>query len=308
MTAAAAEARLTVDLDAIAANYHCIAKAARGAEVAPAVKADGYGLGAGPVAKRLWTEGARSFFVARLSEGEALRHALGDRTAAIFVLDGCLGGPERLSAATLTPVLNDLAELESWALHARRTGAPLPCALHVDTGFNRLGLRAEEVEALVAAPDQLDALNVRLLMSHLACATDPEHPMSAKQVGRFRKLTHLFPDARKSLANTAGVFLGEDYLFEMVRPGIGLYGGGPFGKPEARLRAVATFEAPMLQIRTVRRRESVGYGAAWTAERPTRIAIVGAGYADGVLRSQVRMAMPGSRVAAGPCWGGYPWT
>jgi len=285
MTAPVAEARLTVDLDALAANYARLAREARGAEVAPAVKADGYGLGVGPVARRLWTEGARSFFVARLSEGEALRLELGpERPAVIYVLDGCAGG-ERLIASALTPVLNSLADVEAWNAVAHAAGSRLACALHIDTGINRLGLRPEEAEALSAAPDRLDRVEVGLVMSHLACAPQPDHPMNAAQAALFRRVAPGFPKARKSLANSAGVFLGEDFLFDLVRPGVSLYGGGPFGRADARIAAVATFEAPILQVRTVPPGESVGYGAAWTAERPTRVAVAAAGYADGVLRS-----------------------
>jgi alanine racemase len=284
MTSAPAEARLTVDLDALAANYALIAREARGAEPAPAVKADAYGLGAGPVARRLWAEGARRFFVARLSEGESLRAELDDRPARIYVLDGCAGA-ERLLAADLTPVLNSPADVDGWNALAHRQGRPLPAAVHVDTGINRLGMRTEELGAVLAAPDRLDRIEVELVMSHLACASEPDHPLNAAQARRFGEVARLFPGARKSLANSAGIFLGEDFRFQIVRPGISLYGGGPLGAADRRLRAVATLEAPIIQVRTVRPGESVGYGATWTAQAPTRIAIVAAGYADGVLRS-----------------------
>jgi alanine racemase len=284
MSSAPAEARLTVDLDALAANYAQIAREARGAEVAPAVKADAYGLGAGPVARRLWAEGARRFFVARLAEGEALRSELGDRPAMIHVLDGCAGA-DRLIAADLIPVLNSSVEADAWNTFARRQGHRLSAAVHIDTGINRLGLRVEEAQALLDAPDRLDGVEVELVMSHLACASEPDHRLNAQQATSFRKIAHAFPNAAKSLANSAGAFLGEDYRFQVVRPGVSLYGGGPFGRPDARIRPVATLEAPILQVRTVRPGESVGYGAAWTATIPTRIAILAAGYADGVLRS-----------------------
>ena len=291
MTADPAEALLTVDLDAVAANYRLIQREARGAEVAPAVKADAYGLGAGPVARRLWAEGARSFFVARISEGEALRDALSGREAAIYVLDGCPDGAAgRLRAAELTPVLNSLAQVEGWNARAHSDARPLGCALHFDTGINRLGLRPEEAEALAAAPDRLDRLEVELVVSHLACGSEPGHPMNPVQARAFRRLAALFPRARRSLAHSAGVFLGEDYLFQVVRPGISLYGGGPFGRPDRRIQPVARLEAPILQVREVLPGESVGYGATFTAERPVRAAILAAGYADGVLRSQAPTA------------------
>jgi alanine racemase len=285
MTDPAAQARLTVDLDALAANYATLAREAGGAEIAPAVKADGYGLGVGPVAKRLWAEGARRFFVARLAEGEELRAVLGQaRPAIIYVLDGA-GGAERLFAAGLTPVLNSAAEVETWNACGLQKGRRMACAIHIDTGMNRLGMHSDGARALVAAPGRLDGVEVELVMSHLACADDPAHPLNAAQAAAFLQAAQLFPAARKSLANSGGVFMGAAFRFDMVRPGISLYGGGPQGRTDARLRTVATLEAPILQVRTVRPGESVGYGATWTATQPTRVATLAAGYADGVLRS-----------------------
>jgi alanine racemase len=283
----AARARLAVDLDALAANHAWLRRMAGGAEVAPVVKADGYGLGAGPVARRLWAEGARRFFVARLEEGEALREALGPgREARILVLDGAPpGSAARLAEARLVPVLNSPAQVEAWTAWARGHGAQLPCALHVDTGMHRLGLTVEELQALAAAPDRLQGLRVELLMSHLACADQEEARMNAQQAGRFKAARAALPDVPASLANTAGTVLGASFHFDMVRPGVGLYGGGPFGRPHPQVRTVATLEAPILQVRAVAEGETVGYGAAFTADRAYRVAVVAAGYADGVLRS-----------------------
>lgn len=270
---------LTVDLTALAGNYAMLARQAGGAEVAPVVKADAYGLGAAQVAERLWAEGAKSFFVARLEEGEALRAALGPaRQAAIYVLDGALsGGGMRLKAANLIPVLNSPSQVEEYG-----SG---PAALHIDTGMNRLGFRLEEIEALLTSPDRLGRIEVGLVISHLACAGEPEARMNAQQVGHFRRARALFPQARASLANSAGTFLGQDFAFDMVRPGITLYGGGPFETPDGHVAPVVTVTAPILQVRAVNTGESIGYGAAYTAEYPRRIAIVGMGYADGILRT-----------------------
>lgn len=281
------EPTLTVDLGALAANYATVRAAAGGAETAAVVKADAYGLGAGPVAIALWAAGARTFFVARPSEGVGLRTVLGpEREARVHVLDGCPpGAAPALDAAALTPVLNSIPQVEAWAAFARGAGRPLPCALHIDTGMNRLGLRIEEAAALASAPDRLRGLDVRLVMSHLACADTPGHPLNALQAERFAAARGLFPEARASLANSGGLFLGEAFRFDQARPGISLYGGGPFGRPDPRLRAVATLTAPVLQVRTLARGESIGYGAEFTARRPIRAAIVAAGYADGVLRS-----------------------
>ena len=278
--------RLTIDLDAIAANYRLFCAKAPGAEVAPVVKADAYGMGAAKVARRLWAEGARSFHVARLEEGEALRADLGpQRPATIYVLDGApSGSAARLIASELIPILSSVGQIEGYRAHAK-ADAPLPCGLHIDTGMNRLGLRGEEVEALTGATDRLDRLRIDLVISHLACAEDEEHRMNARQAGRLKAFHRLFPQARASLANSAGVWLGEPFLFEMVRPGVGLYGGGPLGKPDPHIKPVVTFEAPILDVRAVPEGESVGYGATFTAEAPLRAAIVAVGYADGLLRS-----------------------
>lgn len=276
--------RLTLDLDALASNHAVLRAAAGGAEVAPAVKADGYGLGAALVAGRLWDEGARRFYVARLSEGLALRRALGDRAATIYLLDGVTpGSAPAIEAAGLTPVLNSLPQVEAWNSHAR--GRTLDAALHIDTGMNRLGLRPEEAVVLTGAMDRLKHVDIGLVISHLACASEPDHPLNARQLARFVEAAAMFPNARRSLANSGGIFLGGDYLFDQVRPGISLYGGGPLDAPDARLKAVATLEAPILQTRVVPRGESIGYGATFTAPETTRVAILAVGYADGVPRA-----------------------
>ncbi|MBO9709961.1 MAG: alanine racemase [Caulobacter sp.] len=276
--------RLTLDLDALAANHAVLKAAAGGTEIAPAVKADAYGLGAGLVADRLWAEGARTFYVARLSEGVALRRALGDRSATIHLLDGVTpGSAPTIEAAGLVPVLNSLPQVEAWNAHAR--GRTLDAVLHVDTGMNRLGLRLEEAQVLVGAMDRLKFLNITQVMSHLACASEPDHPLNARQLARFAEAAALFPNARHSLANSAGIFLGGDYHFDQCRPGISLYGGGPLDAPDARIKTVVTLEASILQTRVVPRGESIGYGATFTATDTTRIAIVAVGYADGVPRA-----------------------
>jgi len=290
-----AATRLTIDLDALAHNFHVLRAHAPGAEAAPVVKADGYGLGAGPVARRLWAEGARSFFVARLQEGEALRAALGpERAATILVLDGLTAGAgARLAQARLTPVLAGLPQVQAAAALAAAAGAPMACALHIDTGMNRSGLTAVETHALVQGRDLLRHLDVHLVMSHLGSAPTPSDQRNGAQLERFGPLRALFPESRASLAASAGIFLGEAYRFEQVRPGISLYGGGPEETPDPRLKAVAKLEAPILDIRNLAAGEMVGYGSAVVVERPTRLAIVGAGYADGVVRAGRR--------------GGYAW-
>jgi len=283
--------RLTVDLDAVAENFATLRRRAGEAEVAPVVKGNAYGVGVAPTARRLWAEGARRFFVARVSEGEALRRHLGaGRSAEILILDGCPpGAASRLEAANLTPVLNSLHQIEEWGAHC---SWKRPAALHVDTGMNRLGLRVEEAADLAAGPTAR-FLRVDLIMSHLACGSDPRHPMNAAQRDAFAVAAGLWPDARASLANTAGSFMGVGYRFSITRPGVGLFGGSPFGRKRADIRTVACVEAPILQIRRVPDGESVGYGAAWRAAGERRVAIIAAGFADGVLRALGR--------------GGYAW-
>jgi len=288
----AGEAKLFVDLDALAANHRLIAGLAGGAQTAPVVKADAYGLGLGPVARRLWAEGARAFFVSRVGEGVALRAALGPaRAATIWVFDGCPpGAAPTLASAALIPVLNSFTQIDDWGLHALSLGRRLSAALHIDTGINRLGLRPEEARALAVAPDRLRPLELELLVSHLACGSQDGHPMNAEQLDCFAQICALYPGVPRSLSASGGVFLGSDYHLDQVRPGISLYGGGPYASPDPRLECVATLKAPILQVRQVFAGETIGYGADFTATQASRIAIVAAGYADGVLRS----ASPGA--------------
>ncbi|GAA0869706.1 alanine racemase [Brevundimonas basaltis] len=264
-------ALLTVDLDALVANYRTLERVG-GVPVHPVVKADGYGLGAAACAERLMREGARTFFVARTREGEQLRTALGSGPA-IYVLDGCLSGQAgRLQGADLRPVLNTGAQLREW-----RSAGGGACGLQIDTGMNRLGLRPGD------APEPFEGLD--LVLSHLACADEPTAPMNARQRDAFAAVAARYPGALRSFANSGGVFLGEDYAFDASRPGICLYGGGPEGRPDDRIRPVATFTAEVLQVRDVPAGESVGYSRGFVADGPRRIATIGAGYADGVLRS-----------------------
>jgi alanine racemase len=279
--------RLTVDLDALSSNLNLLREAAGGAECAPVLKADGYGLGAAAVARRLWEDGARTFFVARAAEGEAVRAALGPgRAAVVYVLDGLTPGvAPRLAAARLTPALMSWAQVEAAVALAGAAGRPLPVALHVDTGMNRQGLTPEQAAGLAADPERLGRLEVELVMSHLGSAAQPDDPRNREQLGRFREIRRLFPQSRASLAASAGVFLGPDYRFEMVRPGVSLYGGGPLERPDPRIAAVARLEAPLLNVREVAAGEAVGYGVSVRAPRPMRLGIVAAGYADGIIRA-----------------------
>jgi alanine racemase len=283
-------ASLVIDLDALAHNLSVIRAEASGAEVAAVVKADGYGLGAGPIARRLWAEGVRRFFVARLSEGEDLRSDLGDRDATIYVLDGLFPATaDRLVAARLTPVIETLTQVHAAQTLAAARGR-LNVALQIDTGMNRQGLTPEDAVTLANAPDGLRSLEVTLVMSHLGSATDPLEPRNPDQLTRFQSTRTQFPGALASLAASGGAFLGPDFRFDLVRAGVTLYGGGPEERPDRRLRAVATLSAPILDVRSLRPGDRVSYGNAFTAERPMRVAIIAAGYADGLIRAAMGRA------------------
>jgi alanine racemase len=280
-----ATARLIVRLGAIAANYRQFQVHCRPAAVAAAVKADAYGLGLAPVAHTLTTAGCDTFFVARLEEGMALRSL--QPHARILVLDGA--HPETASALIgyrLIPVLNSLAEIATWNETGRQTGAQLDCAIHFDTGMNRLGLPDYERATLAGETGtRLRHLQVVLWMSHLACGDDCASPMNAEQLARFRAALAALPPAPASLAASAGVLLGQEYHFDLVRPGIGLYGGNPCtGRPNP-FSAVALLTGRILQLWRVDTGKTVGYGATFRAARPSTLATIGLGYADGLMRA-----------------------
>jgi alanine racemase len=249
------------------------------------VKADGYGLGAVEVATALAREGCDTFFVAHLGEGAALRRALGPKPA-IYVLNGILPGAEdEAVAAGLVAVLNSAVQLQAWREAARRAGRKLPAAVQVDSGMSRLGMAPVEVEAIAADPQAFDGIDLVLVMSHLACADEPDHPANEAQRLEFERLRRKLPDAPASLANSSGIFLGPDAQFDLVRPGVALYGANPMPGHTNLMRPVVRLQARILQVRQVDAGEAVGYGASWTARRPSRIAILSVGYADGYLRS-----------------------
>ena len=260
---------LQIDIAAIVANHAALAALAPGARAAAVVKADAYGLGADRVAPALYAAGVRDFFVALAHEGRAIRPLL-PPDARINVLSGHMEGADLTG---LTPVLNSPAQF--FRDRAMRPGQPF--AIQLDTGMNRLGMEAAEWGAI---RDEALAAGPAFIMSHLACADEPDHHANAAQLSAFRAMTDGC-DVPRSLAATGGILLGPDYHFDMVRPGVGLYGGLPF----TQARGVVTLSLRVIQTRDVRRGEMVGYGASWHAPRDCRIATVDAGYADGILRS-----------------------
>ena len=275
--------RLTIDLEAIAANWQALDARHSGATAA-VVKADGYGLGAVPIARRLVGAGCRTFFVAHPGEAIALRAALGPATV-IAVLNGIsddLAGTYREHG--LTPVLNSLAEIACWQRAARGHEA-LPAMLHVDTGMCRLGLDAAELDRLVAEPARLDGLRLALVMTHLVSAETPAAPINALQLARFDAACARLPEIPRSIANSSGLFLGPAFDSVLARPGAALYGINPQPGQPNPMRPVLRLAAPVLQLRHVGAGETVGYNGIWTARRPSRIATLPVGYADGYPRA-----------------------
>ena len=273
-------ARVSIDLSAIAENWRRLKAQAAGAECAAVVKADAYGCGLERVAPLLRKTGCRTFFVAHLGEGEALRALLPD--AEIYVLNGLLPGVgAKFRDAALRPVLSSLDELAEWALFS--DGA-LPAALHVDTGMNRLGIPLPQALSLTREPILTQA-GIQLVMSHFISAELPEKPANAWQITDFARLREAFPGIPGSLANSSGIYLpGAQH--DMVRPGYGLYGGNPTPTLDRNpMREVVRLEAAILQVREVVKGETAGYCARWTAPGPRRLATLSIGYADGYPRS-----------------------
>jgi len=280
---AAATGVLTVDLDAIVANWRKLEKTAVPAECAGVVKADAYGCGTGPVARALAGAGCKTFFVASLDEAVAARAAVPQ--AALYVLDGffqnCGDAYARIDAR---PVIGDLNELAEWDVFCRRSGWTGGAAIHIDTGMNRLGLTLAEAQGIIPRINAGDH-GITLVMSHLACAELLNHPLNARQLASFREIASLFAGVPASLSNSSGVFLGAQFQFDMVRPGAALYGINPTPEADNPMQPVVDLKARIVQIRNVDKGETVGYGGTWTARRPTKLAIVSAGYADGYFRA-----------------------
>jgi alanine racemase len=261
---------LSIDLGAVVRNWRRLGERHSGGAVAAVVKADAYGLGAAPVAGALREAGCRHFFVAHPDEGETLRDRLG-ASPMIAVLNG-FGGRDH---SRLTPVLNGLADI------AAHRG---PALIQVDTGMARLGLAPAELAALAADPSPLEGVQPLYVMTHLACAEEPDHPMNAAQAVRFAEACTRLPRVRRSIANSSGIFLGPRFASELARPGAALYGLNPTPGQPNPMEPVLRLAAPILQLRDIPAGATVGYGGAWLAARPSRIATVALGYADGFPR------------------------
>ena len=275
---------LTVDLDAIVANWRKLEKTGVPAECAGVVKANGYGCGAAEVARALSNAGCKTFFVATLDEAKVVRAAV-PASAALYVLSGFFqNSGEAYAKIDCRPVIGDLNELAEWDVFCRRSGWNGGAAIHIDTGMNRLGLTVPEVLGIIPRINAGDH-GITLVMSHLVSAEQLNNPLNAKQLTAFREIASQFSGVPASLSNSSGVFLGPQFQFDLVRPGAALYGINPTPEADNPMQPVVELKARIVQIRNIERGETVGYGGTWTARRPTRLAIVSAGYADGYFRA-----------------------
>src|SRR5258707_1280128 len=280
---ASATGVLTVDLDAIVANWRKLEKTAVPAECAGVVKADAYGCGADQVARALANAGCKTFFVATLDEARVVRSAV--PAATIYTLDGFFQNTgESYAAIDCKPVIGALNDLAEWDVYCRRSGWTGGAAIHIDTGMNRLGLTVAEAQGIIPRINAGDH-GITLVMSHLASAELLNNPLNARQLATFREIASLFSGVPASLSNSSGVFLGAQFQFDLMRPGAALYGINPTPESDNPMQPVVDLKARIVQVRNVERGETVGYGGTWTARRPTRLALVSAGYADGYFRA-----------------------
>ncbi len=283
--AGGASGHLTIDLGALRDNYLTLAAMAPASQTAAVVKADAYGLGADIVSQTLFEAGCRNFFVAHIDEALALRVRL-SAEARIFVLNGLQPGNETSCAAmAITPVLNSLEQIAQWSGQARKLGRTLAAAVQIDTGMCRLGLSPAELEILIAQPKLLDGIEIAFVMSHLACADEPDHVSNAAQLAVMGRAAATFPETPVCFSNSGGIFLGSDYHNALLRPGIALYGGAPSAAGPNPMKPVVRLDLAVIQTRTVPAGSLVGYGGSFTTSGSTRLATIAAGYADGLPRS-----------------------
>jgi len=279
---AKAQAELTIDLDALVANWRLLAARVAPARCAAVVKADAYGIGTEQAVRALHRAGCRSFFVAQVSEGVRVRAVTG-ADAEIYVLNGLIAGVERLQAYVsyeLKPVLGSLADLRLWS--SSGLGIKTAAALHVDTGMNRLGFGVDELIGLKA---MVDTIRVDLLMSHFVSSEVANDPLNDAQIKKFERARAAFPALAGSMSNSSALFLPQKPFYDLARPGYALYGGNPTPGARNPMQPVVSLRTPVLQVREIAPGETVGYNAQWTAKRKTRLATIGIGYADGLPRN-----------------------
>jgi alanine racemase len=280
---ASATGVLTVDLDAIVANWRKLEKTAVPAECAGVIKADAYGCGAEQVARALSHAGCKTFFVATVDEARVVRAAL--PSATIYALNGFFQNTgDAYAKSDCKPVIGDLNELAEWDVFCRRSGWTGGAAIQIDTGMNRLGLTIADAQGIIPRINAGDH-GIKLVMSHLVSGELVNNPTNAKQLTTFREIASLFSNVPASLSNSSGIYLGPQFQFDLVRPGAALYGINPTPEADNPMQPVVDLKARIVQIRNVERGETVGYGGTWTARRPTRLAIIASGYADGYFRA-----------------------
>ncbi|MEM9280018.1 MAG: alanine racemase, partial [Pseudomonadota bacterium] len=285
--------RLTIKLPALAQNWQLLREKSGEAEASAVVKANAYGLGIEQIVPVLVDAGCKTFFVAMVEEGVRVRAAAPD--ARVFVLNGIFRDTiETAIEHGLSPVLSSMDQIAMWV----SAGGGKPCAIHLDTGMNRLGLSLEEAEKLAGNASLLSKTGAQVIMSHLACADDPEHELNQTQLSRFQEITSLFSGLKKSLANSAAVLSNPEMPFDLTRPGIAIYGGEAVNDIPNPMQPVVIAETRILQIRNAKKGDAVGYGAAHVLERDSRIAICSAGYADGFHRSSSGSGVPLRRANA----------
>lgn len=278
-----ASAVLTINLDALAGNYRFLKDKSGKAQCAAVVKADAYGLGIEDCARCFLQEGCKTFFVANLDEARRLRGVTLD--ADIFVMGGLFPGTSQyFTQINAMPVLNTIEDVLEWATYSEdKCSGEAPAAIQVDSGMNRLGMKKGAVEELISE-GIFNSFSLQLVMSHLACADEPDHPQNKQQLETFTEIRNLFPEIPASLCNSAGIFLGPDYHFDITRPGIALYGGRARNNANNPMKQVVRLEGRVAQVQVVPEGESVGYGAAQTTARDTLVATISLGYADGFFR------------------------
>ena len=291
LTSSHAGAILSIDLCAIISNYHLLTKKLGGKKPSAVIKADGYGLGALPVAITLVNAGCQIFFVANLEEGIRLRNGLNETEISenydieIHVLSGLMPNSEEIyKVSRLIPVLCSLDQIYDWKIYCQKLNKALPCDIHVDTGMCRLGLPPVELAKLEIDPSRIKNLNINLIISHLACAEEPNHKKNKEQLIAFNLARKVLPQGSASLANSSGIFLGPDYHFDLARPGAALYGLEPTIDKTNPMAQVVRLQGKIAQVRDIDTPQTVGYGATFSADGPARIATVSVGYADGYSR------------------------
>ena len=283
--------RLTIDLGALVANWRHLAKASGAPEAGTVVKANAYGCGIEPVVSALWEAGCKSYFVALVAEGIRVKAVAPDAQGC--GLNGLFVGAENaIHSNGLIPVLNTLNQAERWAAFSKGLGSPAPCALQIDSGMRRVGMSPRDLERVVSLEHLIQNLDVRLLMTHFACADDIGHPKSDVQREVFEQASTLLPGVLRSAANSAASLQGGDFAYDLVRPGVALYGGEALNDVANPVRPVATLEGRIMQITSGKAGDSVGYGGSETLKRDNRIAYVSVGYADGYLRSASNQGVP----------------